>query len=77
VSKTAPFYEIKLSLAGVTADSIRSLEDLDRLPLTTKADLRDHCPFDPLAVQRIALASPDLQEAMADYREKREPVFST
>jgi hypothetical protein len=27
--------------------------------------------------QRIALASPDHQEAMAAYREKREPVFST
>jgi len=27
--------------------------------------------------QRIALASPDHQEAMAAYREKRDPVFST
>ena len=50
VSKTVPFYKNKLSEAGVTADSIRSLEDLDRLPFTTKADLRDNYPFDLLAV---------------------------
>jgi hypothetical protein len=30
-----------------------------------------------LRSQRIALGSPDHQEAMAAYREKREPVFST
>jgi phenylacetate-CoA ligase len=50
MSKTVPFYRKKLSEAGVTADSIRSLEDLDRLPFTTKADLRDNYPFDLLAV---------------------------
>jgi phenylacetate-CoA ligase len=50
VSKTVPFYKKKLSEAGVTADSLRSLEDLDRLPFTTKADLRDNYPFDLLAV---------------------------
>jgi phenylacetate-CoA ligase len=50
ISKTVPFYKSKLSEAGVTADSIRSLEDLDRLPLTTKADLRDHYPFGLVAV---------------------------
>ena len=50
VSKTVPFYKKKLSEAGVTADSIRSLEDLDRLPFTTKADLRDNYPFGLVAV---------------------------
>jgi phenylacetate-CoA ligase len=50
MSKTIPFYKKKLSEAGVTADSIRSLEDLDRLPFTTKADLRDNYPFDLVAV---------------------------
>jgi hypothetical protein len=35
VSQTVPFYKSKLSEANVTADSIRSLEDLDRLPFTT------------------------------------------
>jgi phenylacetate-coenzyme A ligase PaaK-like adenylate-forming protein len=50
VSKTVPFYKNKLSEAGVTADSIRSFEDLDRLPFTTKTDLRDNYPFGLVAV---------------------------
>jgi phenylacetate-CoA ligase len=49
VSKTVPFYREKLSEAGVTAGSIRSLDDLARLPFTTKSDLRDHYPFGLLA----------------------------
>src|SRR6266508_4644588 len=49
-SKTVPFYRNKLGEAGVNAESIRSLEDLDRLPLTTKQDLRDNYPFGLLAV---------------------------
>jgi phenylacetate-CoA ligase len=50
VSKTVPFYKKKLSEAGVTVGSIRSLQDLDRLPFTTKADLRDNYPFGLVAV---------------------------
>src|SRR5215208_6042082 len=50
VAETVPFYRKKLALAGVTADSIRTLDDLARLPLTTKQDLRDHYPFGLLAV---------------------------
>jgi phenylacetate-CoA ligase len=50
VSKVVPFYKKKLGEAGVTADSIRSLEDLERLPFTTKADLRDNYPFGLVAV---------------------------
>ncbi len=49
VSKNVPFYREKLSEAGVTAGSIRSLDDLARLPFTTKSDLRDHYPFGLLA----------------------------
>jgi phenylacetate-CoA ligase len=49
VSKTVPFYREKLSEAGVTAGSIHSLDDLARLPFTTKGDLRDHYPFGLLA----------------------------
>ncbi len=50
VSKTVPLYREKLGVAGVTADSIRSLEDLVRLPFTTKQDLRDYYPFGLVAV---------------------------
>jgi phenylacetate-CoA ligase len=50
VSKTVPFYSKKLREAGVTADSIHSLEDLEGFPFTTKADLRDNYPFGLVAV---------------------------
>jgi len=51
LSKAVPFYREKLNRAGVTADTIRSLEDLALLPFTTKQDLRDNYPFGLLAVQ--------------------------
>ncbi len=51
VSATVPFYRDRLSRAGVSPDGVRSLEDLARLPFTTKADLRDNYPLDLLAVQ--------------------------
>ncbi len=50
ISKRVPFYRDKLSEVGVTADSIHSLEDLARLPFTTKNDLRDNYPFGLVAV---------------------------
>ncbi len=45
-----PFYRERLDAAGVRPESIRSLEDVGRLPFTQKADLRDHYPFGLLAV---------------------------
>jgi len=50
ISSTVPFYREKLSNAGVTAANISSLEDLARLPFTTKSDLRDNYPFGLVAV---------------------------
>ena len=41
----SPAYRAKLDAAGVTPDSIRSLDDLRRLPFTTTDDLRDGYPF--------------------------------
>nr|WP_088534259.1 phenylacetate--CoA ligase [Geobacter sp. DSM 9736] len=40
-----PFYRTSLDRAGVTADSITSLQDLQRLPFTTKQDMRDSYPY--------------------------------
>jgi phenylacetate-coenzyme A ligase PaaK-like adenylate-forming protein/ABC-type branched-subunit amino acid transport system ATPase component len=45
VHRGSPFYRARLDEAGVTPDSIRTLEDLARLPLTTADDLRDGYPF--------------------------------
>ncbi|MBN2702825.1 MAG: phenylacetate--CoA ligase [Pontiellaceae bacterium] len=51
-----PFYRDALAKAGVSADSIRSLDDLRRLPFTTKDDLRNYYPLGMLAVDRKEVA---------------------
>jgi phenylacetate-CoA ligase len=46
----------RLDAAGVAAEDVRTLDDVARLPFTTKADLRDHYPFGLLARPPHALA---------------------
>ena len=41
----SPFYAERLKQCGVSADSIKSLDDLKRIPFTTKQDLRNTYPF--------------------------------
>lgn len=41
----SPFYKARFGEKVITPDSIRSLEDLQKLPFTTKNDLRTHYPF--------------------------------
>ncbi|MCL2508506.1 MAG: phenylacetate--CoA ligase [Oscillospiraceae bacterium] len=43
--RNVPFYTKRLDEAGVTAENIKSLDDIRRIPPTTKADLRDNYPF--------------------------------
>ncbi len=43
------FYHERLSAAGVTGDKIKTLSDIQYIPLTTKDDVRDHYPFGLLA----------------------------
>jgi phenylacetate-CoA ligase len=45
-----PLHRDRLAAAGIGPSSIRALEDLRRLPFTTKADFRDTYPFGLLAV---------------------------
>ena len=51
-----PFYDAALSRAGVEPSALRSLDDLRRLPFTTKDDLRAHYPLGLLAVPRTEVA---------------------
>ena len=51
-----PFYKQKFAELGVTPDSIRSPEDIRKLPLTTKGDLREHYPLGFMATPREKLA---------------------
>lgn len=50
VYATVPFYKRKFQEAGVTPADIKTLQDLRRLPFTTKQDLRDNYPFGMFAV---------------------------
>ena len=45
-----PHYRTKLDAAGVHPDDIRSLDDITKLPFTTKDDLRQNYPFGMFAV---------------------------
>ena len=48
----SPVYRAKFDAAGVHPDDVMSLQDLAKLPFTTKADLRDSYPFGLFAVPR-------------------------
>lgn len=41
----SPFYRQRFAEAGLCPDDIRTLDDIRRIPLTTKQDLRDTYPF--------------------------------
>ncbi len=45
VYNNCEFYRKRLDEAGVTPDSIRSLDDIERIPFTTKDDLRSQYPL--------------------------------
>ncbi len=51
-----PHYRRAFDAAGVAPGDVRSLDDLARLPFTTKADLRDNYPFGMFAVPRERIA---------------------
>jgi len=48
--KNSEFYAKRLAAAGVTADKIKCLSDIEYIPYTTKADLRDTYPFGMFSV---------------------------
>ena len=50
VYHTVGFYRRAFDEAGVTPEDIRSLDDIRRLPFTTKQDLKDNYPFGLFAV---------------------------
>jgi phenylacetate-CoA ligase len=50
------FYRSALAEAGVEPSTLKSLEDLERLPFTRKAHLREHYPWGLFAVPQSQLA---------------------
>ncbi len=51
-----PFYRDALAQSGVQPEDIQGLDDVRRLPLTTKEDLRQNYPLGMLAVPREQIA---------------------
>lgn len=43
--KNIPFYHDRLEKAGITAEKIKTLDDIQYIPYTTKDDIRDNYPF--------------------------------
>jgi phenylacetate-CoA ligase len=50
--ETVPYYRKRLDEVGVKPEDIKTMDDIHRLPFTTKDDLRDAYPFDMFAVPR-------------------------
>lgn len=50
VYHNVPFYRKKMQALGLEVGDIRGVEDIEKLPFTTKADLRDNYPFGLFAV---------------------------
>ena len=45
VYENVPFYKKKFKELKITPDDVNTLDDISKLPLTTKEDLRDNAPF--------------------------------
>jgi phenylacetate-CoA ligase len=64
------FYKRKLKTAGLTPDSIKTLEDLSKIPFTVKNDLRDNYPMGLVAVD-----SADIVEIHASSGTTGNPII--
>ncbi len=51
-----PFYRKRMDKRGITPDDIKSIDDISKLPFTTKTDLRDEYPFGLQAVPMTEVA---------------------
>ena len=52
VYEKIPYYREKMQAAGVSPEDVKSLDDLKKLPFTTKQDMRDTYPFGLFAVEQ-------------------------
>ena len=52
ICQNIPFYKKLFDQHGINPSSVKSVEDLPRLPFTRKSDLRDNYPFGMFAVAK-------------------------
>ena len=50
--ETVPYYKKRFDEAGIKPEDIKTLDDIQKLPFTTKDDLRHAYPFGMFAVPR-------------------------
>ena len=62
--ETVPFYKRKMDELGVKPEDIKSIDDVTKLPFTTKYDLRDEYPFGLQAVPMDQITSTCRQSAV-------------
>ena len=55
VYEKVPYYRAKMDAAGITPADVKTLDDLQKLPFTTKQDMRDTYPFGLFAVPKDQL----------------------
>lgn len=56
VYANSPFYKKKFDSAGLEPGDIRSIEDIVKIPFTTKEELRENYPFGMLAIPKSEVA---------------------
>ena len=69
-TRKCDFYRQRLDEAGVGPDSIRSLDDLRRIPFTTKQDLRSQYPTGLLCVPQSEIVRMRQRRACPATRRK-------
>jgi len=60
VAERSPLYRRKFAEAGVTPDQVRTLDDVRRLPFTTKAELRESQEHAPPYGEQLAVAPEEI-----------------
>ena len=55
IYRQVPFYRSRLQAAGLLPEDVSSLDDIKRLPFTTKQDMRDNYPYGLFAVPQAEI----------------------
>ena len=83
VYHNVPFYRNKMQEMDLSPDDIRSIDDIVKLPFTTKQDLRDNYPYGLQAAPIVGYTRRDLSvwsevmsRCLAAYGVTREDTFS-
>ena len=69
IAANAPYYKKVFQEHGITPESIQSLDDIRKLPFTTKADMRANYPFGLVAGNMKTEYASTLQAEQREHRQ--------